>query len=738
MRRIRRLLLFGLLLSGALVAAPSAHAGSYVVNTCRTTEPTGWSPIKEILGGLDTMWMCPSDSNAEWDGLFAYSMGPASGSWWVADRAAAGWRFDAPAGKRIIRLTGSTRLDSSRGWLTAEVWNPVTGETLGWPTPRAGMTDPFSMSSLSAAAVAIGLRCKQSSGCMTGPGVTPGMAEQSWMLRNLRVHIGDDTPPVVGLAHGLTDAWISSDDEPVRLDVRDDTGVWVAEARVGDEPVGRAATPCYVPTQNTELVPCAYDNQEVSGFIDVSRLRDGEHALTLEAQDVSGNVTKFTKAFRVDRTAPPAPQRLTLEGGAGWRSVNRFDVSWAAPQDQGPSGVAGADYLLCPASNAPYEEVGCVRQHANGTGIARGAVSLPSDGSWSLRLTLQDAAGNTDSGRSATLEPLRLDSQPPSGGFVAFDPRDPTRVRLETSDALSGVARVEIEARRDGERSWQSLAVGAHGDGVHSALLDDSTMHDGIYDIRARVYDNAGNERTITTLRGGQALRLTLPVRALSALQVGEPSRVRVKSSRGGRPRYKRVLAERPSARYGASVSLEGKLTDVAGNPRADQPVEVFERVQSPGRDWRYLASVRTSGTGVFSFKAVPGPARKLRFAYPGTAVTQPGVDEVELRVRAAVTIKPNRREVRNGASVLFSGRLISGPVPEAGKLMTLQALTDRGWRTFATPRARASDGFWKHRYRFTGTPSHTRYSFRVVVPAESGYPYAVGRSQITRVVVNP
>jgi hypothetical protein len=93
---------------------------------------------------------------------------------------------------------------------------------------------------------------------------------------------------------------------------------------------------------------------------------------------------------------------------------------------------------------------------------------------------------------------------------------------------------------------------------------------------------------------------------------------------------------------------------------------------------------------------------------------------------------------VRNGDEVTFRGRVRSGPLPAAGKILALQALTTKGWRTFATPRARAGHGRWSLRYRFTGTPVRTRCSFRVVAPVESGYPYAQGASKVTRVLVNP
>jgi hypothetical protein len=111
---------------------------------------------------------------------------------------------------------------------------------------------------------------------------------------------------------------------------------------------------------------------------------------------------------------------------------------------------------------------------------------------------------------------------------------------------------------------------------------------------------------------------------------------------------------------------------------------------------------------------------------------------EIDVRVRAAATIRPDRRVLRNGDEVVFRGRVQSGPIPETGKLVTLQALTRRGWTTFGNARARTTDGRWSYRYRFTGTTVRSRYTFRVVVPAESGYPYARGASRTTRVLVNP
>ena len=74
--------------------------------------------------------------------------------------------------------------------------------------------------------------------------------------------------------------------------------------------------------------------------------------------------------------------------------------------------------------------------------------------------------------------------------------------------------------------------------------------------------------------------------------------------------------------------------------------------------------------------------------------------------------------------------------MPAAGKVVTLQAWTSRGWWTFGTSRARARDGRWSYRYTFTGTSTTSRYRFRAVVLREEAYPYVTGASPTASVVV--
>jgi hypothetical protein len=90
---------------------------------------------------------------------------------------------------------------------------------------------------------------------------------------------------------------------------------------------------------------------------------------------------------------------------------------------------------------------------------------------------------------------------------------------------------------------------------------------------------------------------------------------------------------------------------------------------------------------------------------------------------------------VRNGESVIFSGRLLGRPLPEGGKLVDLQVKLRGRWRTFAAPRA-DSAGRWSYEYRFEATRGLVRYSFRARIRREAAYPYELGHSRIVRVTV--
>jgi hypothetical protein len=227
-----------------------------------------------------------------------------------------------------------------------------------------------------------------------------------------------------------------------------------------------------------------------------------------------------------------------------------------------------------------------------------------------------------------------------------------------------------------------------------------------------------------------------LPVRDGSIVSAGVYRRVRVISGRGGRPQYHRTLLKAPRANLGQTLTLEGRVTNSLGAARASVPVEVRERMNLARAPWTRVATIHSDFAGRFTFRSPAGPSRTIRFDYAGSPTTRAAAAEVAVNVKAGITLVPSSRRLHNGESVRLKGRLRGQPIPQSGKLVALQAHTSRGWRTFATTRARATDGRWHYAYQFTATEQTARYSFRAVVPVESGYPYAAGVSNVRRVLV--
>ena len=130
------------------------------------------------------------------------------------------------------------------------------------------------------------------------------------------------------------------------------------------------------------------------------------------------------------------------------------------------------------------------------------------------------------------------------------------------------------------------------------------------------------------------------------------------------------------------------------------------------------------------------GPSRTIRFRYAGTPRVKPAEGELRMMVSARSAIAVDRRAVRNGEAIEFTGRLRGGHVPEGGKLIDLQAHYRGTWRTFAAPRTDAR-GRWSYEYRFGATRGTVRYRFRARIRREAAYPYELGYSRLVSVTVH-
>ncbi len=177
--------------------------------------------------------------------------------------------------------------------------------------------------------------------------------------------------------------------------------------------------------------------------------------------------------------------------------------------------------------------------------------------------------------------------------------------------------------------------------------------------------------------------------------------------------------------RAGAATTLA--LRDENGRAIAGASVAVLQRMSARGAAWVPAhAPLITDADGRVRYTIEPGYSRTLRFAYRAHAADRDFATarEIAVRVRSKTTLRTSRAFLRNGQTVRFLGRIVSRPVPSRGVVIDLQARVGRRWQTFESTRTTA-DGRWRARYRFRHTTGLQRYAFRARVRGDSGFPYA-------------
>ena len=374
----------------------------------------------------------------------------------------------------------------------------------------------------------------------------------------MSVRVDDWTEPAVaphsgalwrtGWHRGHEEAWTS---------YTDNVGIMVTRMTVDGEQrdvqdYRDGRWPAWVRCDFTRPRPCV---DVVPGRLDLNTaaLSDGTHRMRVEGVDAAGNVGGVTHDIHVDNHAPAKPNAMALEGGEGWRAVNDFTVRWSNPAGQ-VSPIARARYRLCEGSS-------CTEGSREGPDLESLPVKVSSPGAYTLRVWLEDAAGNHDAERASDGVNLRFDDAAPTAVFEASDPADPLSVVASVADRGAGVVAGSIEARRVGEPVWRDLGARL-GEERLVGRLDDAALPDGTYEVRAHLRDGAGNERTADRRRDGSPMLVSLPARAATRIVLG--ARRRCKRQRGGRVR---CTPDRGPVR-GNGVTLRGELR-AGGPPRS-------------------------------------------------------------------------------------------------------------------------------------------------------------------------
>jgi hypothetical protein len=184
----------------------------------------------------------------------------------------------------------------------------------------------------------------------------------------------------------------------------------------------------------------------------------------------------------------------------------------------------------------------------------------------------------------------------------------------------------------------------------------------------------------------------------------------------------------------GKRALIRGRLTSASGGPVAGALVCAKTRVKRRGSGFQFSRAAITDSSGQFAIRLPRGPSREVIIGYRVDAV------EIDRRLRLLARPHPRLRvrphRLLNGQRITMRGR-IPRPFPRH-RIVVIQGRNpgERRWITFEKARTDAS-GKFRARYTFLRVTSGiARFKIRALIPAQSGYPYASGRSSARTVVV--
>ena len=159
------------------------------------------------------------------------------------------------------------------------------------------------------------------------------------------------------------------------------------------------------------LTPCQTSAGDAFTY-DTHQLGDGPHPVQAATYDAAWVGGFANGTIYVDNHAPNMSDvDVAVAQGEDWTPENSFDLSWTNPSGQA-SPIVKAHYSVCRADDASD----CVVANGQVTGSDAHSISgieLPEQGDYVVRVWLEDAAGNLNSGLASLPVHLRYDPTVP-------------------------------------------------------------------------------------------------------------------------------------------------------------------------------------------------------------------------------------------------------------------------------------------------------------------------------------
>lgn len=333
------------------------------------------------------------------------------------------------------------------------------------------------------------------------------------------------------------------------------------------------------------------------------------------------------------------------------------------------------------------------------------------------------------------IPPLLL---PPTGTLLEPGPQSGVRsLVFSASDAQSGLRTIDVLLGDTVVASQDLTPLCPHADFTVCPPSEDGTLHvdtrgvaNGAHRLTVRARDAAGNERVVhreTPVEVANVPNSLPPVNAPATAPSSDVPRYRLSA------RFKGTSRSTLTVPHGGRVSIRGRLTLGSRPIAAGTRIEVLERSDRRGAREVRRARVKTKGNGSFSaILATTRPSRRIRVAYRPTGGGGAVSPSLRLRVRAASRLRASLR----GRTVRFSGRVLSRPIPKAGKRVMMEGRAPgSAWTVFKSLRTDRK-GRFSGTYRLRVRRPGVTLNVRALVRSEGGYGYLGSRSRAVTLTV--
>ncbi len=258
--------------------------------------------------------------------------------------------------------------------------------------------------------------------------------------------------------------------------------------------------------------------------------------------------------------------------------------------------------------------------------------------------------------------------------------------------------------------------------------FDSAQVSNGTHHLVVTVIDAAGNSAPVLD----RELTVSNPSPASSP---GPPNGTNASTQATLTAAWVGTKSARLTSAYGRQHVVDGLLTGPAGVPIGNAQLDCTATPAYAGARAATIVCPRTAPDGRFSLH-VPGGvgSRTLKFAYRAQLGSPPvATRTLALTVRAGIRLGVSPHTTSVGRRIVFTGRLLGGPIPPGGKVVVLEARSPGGpWIEFDVVHSDRHGAFRaSYRFKFPGPAS---YRFRAVSEAEADYPFAAGASNLVGV----